>query len=540
MIETVRQEDLPDIYDVGFLGFILNENPDAVSGRLVEGSHTLSPDKEDVLDQLVALENQLRTLPDAQRKFERSARLAHYDEGLSSTVLSYFRKVCGGTVSLPPTSDDVERLLLHFAEVTYPLRLQNDKDGEPSSVRIPWHDPMRQELQAAVMADGVLSKLYPTDSEHAGPTGSTLRSTGQGGGVQLWMFTESITTAAWHSAHFDSAQPSFEEYARAVLQIVRTLKKALQGKKAEVPMRIGLAGVLLPEGVDSVDFGWARARRADQRDEHFTQRTSVEGQLHHTNSKGESLMIDYAGNLVLEFNVPYKILLKEIDMAAPWPEELNQTSLIGEPIECLRLALLLAGIGENSAAAPTWQSVVDPLYSAESIGWNDPRQRTNLLPVQLTEAQVALWKEWTVRIHDNRTPQTSVSIRRILRAVSEQKEPEDTLIDAIVVWENLFGAGQETTLRITMSVAWMLGADGDSRTKLFNDLKKVYQQRSDIVHGNAKLKTDKTYPYARQAIDISIKLLRIMFKDRPELLQLKTGAERSALALLDARENIAD
>jgi hypothetical protein len=58
-----------------------------------------------------------------------------------------------------------------------------------------------------------------------------------------------------------------------------------------------------------------------------------------------------------------------------------------------------------------------------------------------------------------------MSIRRILRAVSERKEPEDTLIDAVIVWENLFGSSQETTLRVTMSVAWMLGTDSKHRER---------------------------------------------------------------------------
>jgi Apea-like HEPN len=141
-------------------------------------------------------------------------------------------------------------------------------------------------------------------------------------------------------------------------------------------------------------------------------------------------------------------------------------------------------------------------------------------------------------IHDHRTPQTNVSIRRILRAVSERKEPEDTLIDAVIVWENLFGSSQETTLRVTMSVAWMLGTDGNNRSALCTELKKVYQQRSDIVHGNAKLKTGLTSPYARRAIEVSIQLLRIMFRDHPELLKLKSGAERSALMLLNALDTL--
>lgn len=535
MTDNLRLEDLLNIYDVEFLAYVINEESENVLRRIAGDLPAFDTEKEAVLSQLVAMENQLRELPVERRTLERSALLAQHREELASTVTSFFREACGGKKDLPRLSDPVEQLLLHFAEVTYPLHLQ--KDNEPdafTSIHFPWRDPKREELYAAVMADSVLSKLYPIDSDHSGPSGSALRSTGLGGGVQLWMFAENITTAAWHDVHFGSEKPGFRDYVQSVLHIVRTLRRSLQGRSAVVPMRIGIAGVLLPEGVDSIDLGWAKLRRADRRDAHFTRRTPVGGQLQHTNSAGESIMIDYAGNLVLELDIPYKVILKNLDVATPWPAELDQASLITEPIECLRLALLLAGVGENSTAVPTWQSVVDPLHGAESVGWSDPRQRINLVPVQLTAETLESWQEWANRIRTHRTPQTSVSIRRILRAVSERKEPEDTLIDAVIVWENLFGAAQETTLRVTMSVAWMLGGDAKGRTRLVKELKDIYQQRSDIIHGNAKLKMEKTYPCAMRAIEISIELLRIMFRDHPKFLELKSGSERSALVLLDA------
>ncbi len=540
MTDTFRVEDLLTVYGADFLGFILDEDPENVSRRVTEGSFTLTAEKETALSEFVTLEAFLGTLPEARRGFERSLRLSIYSSQVNGTMTSYLRRICGGMTTLPPANDDVESFLLHFAEVSYPLRLQNDRDGETSSVRMPWQDPMREQLQAAVMADDMLSKLYPDNSEHSGPVGSTIRSTGSGGGIQLWMFIESVTTAAWQYAHFGRAQPTFDEYTGATLKIVRTLRAALQGKNSTVPMRIGLAGVLLPEGIDSVDLGWARIRRSDERDSYFSQRTSIDDQLHFTNAAGESIMIDYAGNLVLELDVPYKVLLRDHRIADPWPDEITQTHLVAEPIECLRLGLLLGGIGEHATAAPTWQSIVDPLAGVESIGWNDPRRGVNLLPMQLTEQQVDIWKEWAARIHDHRTPQIGVSIRRILRAVSERKEPEDTLIDAVIVWENFFGAAQETTLRVTMSVAWVLGSDAKGRQTLVKELKQIYQQRSGIVHGNAKLKTEKTSAFARRAIEISIELLKVIFENRPKLLKLRSGDERSNLVLLDAVAGDAD
>jgi hypothetical protein len=505
--ETFRLEDLLDIYDIGFLGYALNETRDQLTSRLAEGGSPLTTEKEAMLSELVGLENSyLRRFSDGERSFQRDHLLSQYRPDLGSTIVGHYRKMCGGENNdMPTVNDDVERLLLYFGEVTYPFRLQNDRNqGHISPVVAIFQDPMKDQLHTAVMDDGVLSKLYPNDSQQMGRSGSALRSTGRSGNIQLSMFAENITAAAWHYAHFDSERPSFTEYAHAILNVVQTLKKALEGKPAKVPMGIGLAGVLLPQGVESVDFGWSRLRRADQRDEYFTRRIPLNGQLQHTNAKGENIVIDYVGNLTLEFDVPFKIALKEHDLSDPWPDEFR---ISNEPVECLRLALILAGVGENSTAFPTWQSVVDPFSSLENIGFSDPKQGQNLSPAQLAEDQVESWNKWATMIHDHRTAQTNMSIRRILRAVSERKEPEDTLIDAVIVWENLFGSSQETTLRVTMSVAWMLGTDSTNRSALCSELKKVYRQRSDIVDGNDKLKTGLTSPYARRAIEVSLQLL---------------------------------
>lgn len=537
MTQEVNTEDLADFYDLGFLAYLVNETRERITQRMDGGLPSFDQTKESILSQLVELENSLqsRDMPNIQRNMERMSRLSSYRGNIGNTHIGYFRNLCGGVQTFPETSNEVEHRLLEFADLAYPLHLQRDSKEDPlGSIAVTWQHPLREKLHDAVMADTILATLYPTESTHSGPSGMAHRSTGRGGSTQLWMFASSIMTAAWQNCHFANAQPTLDEFALSVLQMVRTLKTALQGRSATVPMRIGLSGLLLPDGIDEIDLQWARVRRADDRDTRITKKTPIDGELHTTDNSGETVKIDYAGNLVLELDVPYKVVIGGLDFEAPWPDGLIQPELVAGPIECLRLALLVSGISENSTAAATWQSVVDPLASAETQGWNDPRQSTNLMPTQLTPHQVEEWKSWSAKIHDHRTDQVGVAIRRILRAVSERKESEDTLIDAVIVWENLFGAAQETTLRVTMSVAWMLGTDAADRSEKVSEYKKIYQHRSDIVHGNAKLKTDKTADYATRAIQISVELMRKVFDDRQDLLRLKTGAERSAVVMLDS------
>lgn len=130
-----------------------------------------------------------------------------------------------------------------------------------------------------------------------------------------------------------------------------------------------------------------------------------------------------------------------------------------------------------------------------------------------------------------------IAITRLLHAVSEVKpRPEDTLIDAIVVWKNLFGTPQESTMRITFSMARILAETAEERRDRWNDSKSIYTLRSDIAHGNPK--SEKLSPAqlngaAQRAVPISVELLRTVMLSHAHLLtDHKNDAERSAAVLL--------
>jgi hypothetical protein len=130
-----------------------------------------------------------------------------------------------------------------------------------------------------------------------------------------------------------------------------------------------------------------------------------------------------------------------------------------------------------------------------------------------------------------------ISITRLLRAVSEIKpRPEDTLVDAIVAWENILGAPQESTLRITFSMARILAQTPAERRDRWKEFKDVYNLRSDLVHGNEKtekLTPAELYDAANRAVPISVELLRTLMLSHSNLLtDHKNSAERSAVVLL--------
>jgi hypothetical protein len=111
--------------------------------------------------------------------------------------------------------------------------------------------------------------------------------------------------------------------------------------------------------------------------------------------------------------------------------------------------------------------------------------------------------------------------------VSERRRAEDVLVDAVIVWENLFGAKNDTTLRVSSSLAWLLGTSPADRLERQRQYKNIYQLRSDIVHGSASIKDKVVQSSSTEAVAISIAALRKIFDEKPYLLTIDDSALRS-------------
>jgi hypothetical protein len=121
----------------------------------------------------------------------------------------------------------------------------------------------------------------------------------------------------------------------------------------------------------------------------------------------------------------------------------------------------------------------------------------------------------------------------MLQAVAERNSPENVLVDAVIVWENLFGASQETTLRISTALAWLLGKDASDREGLQKKFKSLYALRSGIVHGSARVKVGEIPAASKETVAISLSVLRELFENRPHLLAVASSEARGNALLLN-------
>jgi hypothetical protein len=385
-----------------------------------------------------------------------------------------------------------------------------------------------------VDSDVDLLRLFTATDEHT-VRGGPYIAPHTAGGVQLWGFGGHLITKAWVLARFEAVAPTVAETAAKLDQVLQAVRRVARGKGVDLPARVGLAGVLLPEDFEPVQVGSLRIRRSDERDEWLVAGTTLTGSLGATSHDGEDFQIDYAGNIVLETTTRYRVKLTSFEPDQEWPSDLvDLRRSLEVDVEDVRLALALGQqIGHPaSVIMPSWIANVDLLGSGMNMSWHDTSRSFRLQPRRLDAGETSGWCEWIERVRT--TPdrkRIEIAIRRLLMASGERLQQDDVLIDAVIVWENLFGAKGESGLRITGSLAALLVDGPQDRMALRAELAKIYDLRSNIVHGSAQL-TYVEQPKVDRALEIARDALRALFADRTDLIALPTGAERSTRLLM--------
>ncbi|GAB2764654.1 hypothetical protein GCM10027090_38770 [Sinomonas soli] len=130
--------------------------------------------------------------------------------------------------------------------------------------------------------------------------------------------------------------------------------------------------------------------------------------------------------------------------------------------------------------------------------------------VQIKEADIAGIERWAKVVDENHNPSLDIAARRLVSALNERFDPDDSLIDAVICWESLVGTKIETVNRVTSSLAILLEEDVELRRKMMTDLGNAYSVRSNIVHGQ-KVKDKDRQGATGYAVEIAVKALRAIY-----------------------------
>lgn len=524
---------LQDAYGDAFLKYVLAVDGDA--DVLTSAALSVDPRREEVVEALLqhTKESEKYTQNTDGLYMLTRVNMDHYVTEAGSSYANLLRSHAGGVVpELPTSSDPVLNEIFKLLIDVYPMLLMPDGQTLFHSHidRVAYNRPERTDLENALLDDPELSKLSSDDGIHR----IAMRSTGQGGSIQLSTLGKQQIRLAYAWANLEHDSPSVKDIAEKIEFSIQAVRKSIRGESVLVPCQIGLTGILLPEDCQPIDVGGVILRRATDNDHKIPHLVGLQGTLHTSDANGSDLEIHYAGDIIASLEIPYQV---ELGIFEDNSSLLNPFASIQEQIlvdiENIQIALALAIKDDNPPLiVQSWQLAIDPLSHSALPSWRETWMVPNLAPRQLKQNQVTAWTKWTNLVRENRSAGISIALRRILRALGERNDPEDVLLDAVVVWENLVGGSQEAVLRITSALAWLLGSDEADRLERRGEYKDIYGLRSKIVHGSL---TDRgiVASQARKAVEISLAALRELFENHPELLAMKSE-ERSLRLLLGA------
>jgi hypothetical protein len=528
-----------DLVGRKLVAYMLGYAEESVSS-LASGSSLPTGGQVSVLRQLSVLRAQVSALRVDLRHNEVVCSILTQLEESDKSPARSFRLLASGTEEVVAGEDELENIVAAMALDAYPIfLLPPESDPFPqlpgaSNSRLSpflYRHPQAAEFIVAALQDEILKEVFSKEEEHVGRVATVMRNTGSGGGIQLAMLPNLIIQNAWRHLLVDDVDPQkFAEQAVAELRLVRD---TLAGRRRKTTARVAFAGVLLPSGAE-FEVGTGKIRAITEADRMVLPDLSM-GTLTGTDESGMTTTIRHDGDVVFEYRFPYKVKASPglRSTTSSWPADLLPSADLEWTFLRIRFSLILAVERESRVhLVQTWRMFDDPLDFGQNVSWKDPRNGAGMNPIQLTGEEVAAWVEWYRRLETKSVARIELAITRILRAIAERREPSDVLIDSVVAWENLFGTKLgEPTFRVTMCIAKLLEESLPDRLTLRSKLGRMYTLRSDIVHGNCALKVEQ-YALCYEALDVAIRVVRVLLKDRMDILELPDGARRSETLLL--------
>jgi hypothetical protein len=293
---------------------------------------------------------------------------------------------------------------------------------------------------------------------------------------------------------------------------VDKLREAIDGKQITAYEVMAFDRITLPIG-SHVTVPWGVLHRAPQAPQRFL----------------VDLFPRHAGALVV---IPFAmtVVLDRSREPTPGPRmDPEASARIIQASLFFPLACCLATEGERrKAPVEIWRTTLSP-FTAGSYG-------RLYFPVphgpqtELNDVELGHLEQWAESIHEHHTSSMDVSARRIVSALSQRTDVQDVLIDAVIVWENLFGTSPETSFRLCAAITKLLEKDVTRRGEYLRQVSHIYQQRNKVAHGSSANPAG-IHLAATAAVDIAVECLRALYRHRTDLIPLSSADRANALLL---------
>lgn len=300
-------------------------------------------------------------------------------------------------------------------------------------------------------------------------------------------------------------------FVRTVLEGFEELRRAARGERIRVYAITGIAGVRLPQGVQ-VSTPWGTLRPAPI-------------------INNQQTFFPFFQPETICILAESRLATVKLDRASEPRHEFDRSELTSEGSQVLfPLSCALASQKTNDPAVPlvTWSTLLLPFLGGFSYSkpFLPPRVKQEID----ISSRIAELEEWARIVDGSHSPAVYIAARRLASAVVHRLDPNDSLIDAVMVWENLVGTSTEVTFRVTAALAKALEHDPTKRRTLRKFLAEIYNTRSRVVHG-VSINPSQVKQAANDAVDIAVRVLRVFYRRGQEWLSMESKERADSLLL---------
>jgi hypothetical protein len=380
--------------------------------------------------------------------------------------------------------------------------------AQRASFLTPISEEANNELAALIFAESEFSEIAPREGE------LEPMLMHPGGGVRLPPGTliASLFSAAFLKMYFLRLTNDEGTFVRNVLEGYEELRRAVRGERVRAYAVTGIAHMAIPEGIQ-ISTPWGMIQSAPQSE-------SPNGVFSIGHPTTRCILAES------------RLLPVRFDRA-PSPDSSFDPDEIApsRSRDLLPLACALASRENVKPVVPlmTWSTLLLPFQAM--LGYSFPFLPPTIAPdVDFGDRRSDL-EEWARVIERAHVPSLDIAARRLVSAVAHRLDRSDSLIDAVMVWENLLGTASEVTFRVSAALAKLLEPDASKRPALRKRLSDIYGIRSRLVHGSA-VEPSTVEKACADAVDVAVRALRASYRRGGEWLAL-SSSERSDAILLE-------
>jgi|GEM_PF-5093557 len=440
-----------------------------------------------------------------------------------TSLFNHYRQICGGQLASPTSTDPVIWYLQQICIREYPNFLMKSSGA---SDRLPLmemnlgmnnYDEFIRLVKDDVL-DQITNKKDGLDYAFQFSTTDGLEFNSQ-----VCTACRSIITRSFYDS-CNRMDYSLSSVLKAIEENIDVMRRLANGQWATYSSFIGIRGLQF-RGFEVIEFPGSVLRqfRDNTNPGMHTDRTVVS---HPGKEAGE-----YSGH-VLEVFHSTKISSATGETNTGSSTETNQVQ--EKELQKLRFAVVFSSLA-NRGPIPTFFELGFPLVNPGNYGFSDGNPSNYILIDEVTKVKLV---EWYGVLNNKDLKQVQTPLKRLQYAIFERNNPEDAIVDAIIAWEGMFSEAFETTFKVTGSMAKFLRS-GSKREEFFGRLKKLYQLRSDLVHGGTSelLKKENIQDVRAEVINIGLEcIMKIIGNDR--LLSMSSGERIKAILVFDEPDNI--